>query len=213
MPGLVIGIVTDNQDPNGLGRVKVRYPSLSGDHASDWARVVGPGNGPQRGLEFLPEVNDEVLVGFEHADVHHAYVLGGLWNGKDAPPRGSSDVVSGGKVQQRIIRSRSGHTITLDDSDSSPGITVVDKTGKNIIQIESSSNKMTARVQGDLVLEAQGKVSIKGQSVSVEASSDLKLNGASADVQATGGLTLKGATASLEGTGSTAVKGGTVSIN
>jgi phage protein D len=213
MPGLVIGIVTDNQDPDGLARVKVRYPCLSGEHASDWARVVAPGNGPQRGMQFLPEVNDEVLVGFEHGDVHYPYILGGLWNGRDQPPRRSGQVVSGGKVQQRIIRSRTGHTITLDDSDDNPGITVVDNTGKNTIRLESSNNKLTATVQGDLRLEAQGTVTIKGQSVQVQATNDLKLNGASADVQATGGLTLKGATAELEGSGSTTVKGGTVSIN
>jgi uncharacterized protein involved in type VI secretion and phage assembly len=191
----------------------VRYPCLSGEHASDWARVVAPGNGPQRGMQFLPEVNDEVLVGFEHGDVHHPYILGGLWNGRDQPPRRSGQLVSGGKVQQRVIRSRTGHTITLDDSDDNPGITVVDNTGKNTIRLESSSNKLTATVQGDLRLEAQGTVTIKGQSVQVQASNDLKLNGASADVQATGGLTLKGATADLEGSGSTTVKGGTVSIN
>ena len=56
----------------------MKYPWLSGDHASDWARVVAPGGGAQPGVEFLPEVNDEVLVGFEMGDIHYPYVLGGL---------------------------------------------------------------------------------------------------------------------------------------
>ena len=211
--GLVIGIVTDNQDANGQGRVKVRYPSLSGEHASDWARVASPGNGPERGLQFLPEVNDEVLVGFEHGDVHHAYILGGLWNGRDAPPRKSDQVVSGGKVQQRIIRSRLGHTITLDDSDDQPSITIVDKTGKNTVRLDSSNNNLEVSIQGDLTLDAKGTVSIKGMSVKVNADNDLTLKGISADMEATAGLTLKGATADLEGSGSTTVKGGMVSIN
>ncbi|MGI9148113.1 MAG: VgrG-related protein [Chloroflexota bacterium] len=213
MPGLTIGIVTDNQDASDLGRVKLRYPSLSADHASDWARVAAPGGGPDRGLQFLPEVNDEVLVGFEHGDVHHPYVLGGLWNGKDAPPGKSSQVISSGNVQQRVIRSRLGHTITLDDSTDRPGITIVDKTGDNTIHIDSSSNKLTLSVKGDLTLEAQGTVSIQGKSVQVQATNDVQLSGASAAVQAKQSLTLKGATADLEGSTSTTVKGGSVSIN
>ncbi len=170
--GLVIGIVTDNQDPEGYGRVKVKYPWLSGEHTSDWARVVAPGGGAQRGIEFLPEVNDEVLVGFEMGDIHYPYILGGLWNGKDALPK---KVTSGGKVQQRIIRSRSGHMITLDDSDGGGGVTIEDKNGNKVI-LDSSANRLTITVQGDaklsaqgsLTLEAQGQVQIKGMGIKVD---------------------------------------------
>ena len=170
--GLVIGIVTDNNDPDGYGRVKVKYPWLSSDHASDWARVIAPGAGAQRGIEFLPEVNDEVLVGFEMGDIHYPYVLGGLWNGKDALPK---KVTSGGKVQQRIIRSRAGHTITLDDSDGGGGVTIEDKNG-NKVMLDSGANKLTITVQGDaslkaqgnLTLEAQGQVQIKGMGVKMD---------------------------------------------
>lgn len=171
--GLVIGIVTDNQDPDGYGRVKVKYPWLSSDHASDWARVVAPGAGAQRGIEFLPEVNDEVLVGFELGDIHHPYVLGGLWNGKDAPPQ---NTVSGGKVQQRVIRSRTGHKITLDDSDNGGGVTIEDKNG-NKITLDTANNKLTITVQGDtslktqgnLTIEAQGQLQIKGMGITIDA--------------------------------------------
>lgn len=171
--GLVIGIVTDNQDPQGCGRVKVKYPWLSAEHASDWARVVVPGGGDQRGIEFLPEVNDEVLVGFEMGDIHYPYVLGGLWNGKDAPP--DAHVSSGGKIQKRIIRSRAGHMITLDDSDGGGGITIVDKQG-NKLELDSSSNALQITVQGDaslkaqgnLALEARGQVQIKGMGITID---------------------------------------------
>jgi hypothetical protein len=140
-------------------------------------------------------------------------VLGGLWNGQDAPPKGSGQVVTSGKVQQRIIKSRSGHTITLDDSDDHPSITIVDKTGKNTVQLDSSSNNLNVSVEGDVSLKAKGTVTIEGQSVQVKATNDLKLNGASADMEAQAGLTLKGATADLEASGPTTVKGATVSIN
>ena len=173
--GLMIGIVTDNQDPEGRGRVKVKYPSLSSDHASDWARVVAMGAGAQRGIQFLPEVNDEVLVGFEMGDVHHPYIFGGLWNGQDAPPKKSSEVLGGGRVEQRIIRSRSGHTIILDDSESSGSISIEDRKGNRIV-LDSLTNNLTIDVKGDaelnaqgnLLLKAQGQIEIKGMGVKID---------------------------------------------
>jgi phage protein D len=173
--GLVIGVVTDNQDPEGQGRVKIKYPWLSSEHASDWARIVTLGGGKERGIEFLPEINDEVLVGFEQGDIHYPYVLGGLWNGQDAPPKKSSQLISGGKVQQRIIRSRAGHTITLDDADGGGGVTVEDKNG-NVIKLDSGANALsievkgnaTLKAQGNLTLEAQGQVEVKGMGVKVD---------------------------------------------
>lgn len=175
MPSLVIGIVTDNQDPENQGRVKVMYPWLSSEHASHWARVVSPGAGAERGLEFLPEVNDEVLIGFEQGDMHYPYILGGLWNGQDAPPKSSSDAVKGGKVNLRVIRSRTGHIITLDDTDGAASVSVVDQNGNKIV-LDSAQNALqievkgdaTIKSQGNLTLEAQGQVRVKGMGVNVD---------------------------------------------
>jgi phage protein D/phage baseplate assembly protein gpV len=164
--GLVIGIVTDNQDPKGWGRVKVKYPWLSGEHASDWARVVAVGAGAERGVEFLPEIDDEVVVGFEMGDFHHPFVLGGLWNGKDLPPKKNQQVVGGGKVKQRIIRSRSGHRIVFDDSDGSGSVTIADKNG-NTLTIDSASNAMSIDVKGNLSIKAVGQVTIKGAMINL----------------------------------------------
>lgn len=166
---LLIGIVTDNQDPGGQGRVKVRFPALSPDHASNWARVVVPGGGPERGIQFLPEVNDEVLVGFELNDIHQPYILGGLWNGVDLPPRKSDQVVSGGEVSQRIIRSRTGHTLTFDDSEGGGGITIEDPHGNRFF-LDTAADSLSIQVKGDveiradgsLTLEAAGSVVVKG---------------------------------------------------
>jgi phage protein D/phage baseplate assembly protein gpV len=158
--GLVIGLVTDNQDPLGWGRVKVKFPWLSDEHASDWARVVSVGGGSQRGIEFLPEIDDEVLVGFEMGDMHSPYVLGGLWNGRDDPPKKSREVITGGKVTQRIIRSRSGHSVVLDDADGAGSITIEDKNG-NKMMIDSASNALSIDVKGNLTIDAKGTLSIK----------------------------------------------------
>jgi len=201
--GLVIGVVTDTNDPDKRGRVKVKFPTLA-DQQSDWARVVSVGAGNGRGIEFLPEVNDEVLVGFEHGDVRAAYVIGGLWNGKDQPPKAPAEIVKNGKIEQRVIKSRSGHIITLDDSDSAPSITIEDKSG-NVIKLDSKKNELTINVKGDgtisadgnLTIQAKGKVNIRSQqALAIEGSTglDLKSN-ASASLQANANLDLKASAA------------------
>src|SRR5437868_30783 len=121
--GVVVGIVTNNQDPDGLGRVKVRFPWLSDTDESTWARVAAPMAGKDRGAYFLPEVDDEVLVAFEHGDPRFPYVLGALWNGNAQPFLTNED----GKNDLRVIRSRSGHTIVLNDKDGEETIEIVDK--------------------------------------------------------------------------------------
>lgn len=171
MTGLVIALVTDNNDPQNMGRVKVKYPWLSDEHASDWIRVAAPGGGNRRGIEFLPEINDEVLIGFEMGDIHYPYVLGGLWNGKDAIP---AVATQGGKVVKRIITSRSGHTITLDDTDGKEQVIVEDKSG-NRIELNSVDNKLTIQAKGavdilagaEMTLEAQGEISIRGRLINL----------------------------------------------
>ncbi|HEU5383690.1 MAG TPA: VgrG-related protein [Ktedonobacteraceae bacterium] len=174
-PGLVVGVVTDNQDPQKQGRVKVKYPWLSSEHASDWARVISPGGGNKRGLQFLPEVNDEVLVGFEMGDIHYPYVLGGLWNGRDAPPE--PQAVSGGKVQKRVILSRTGHKIILDDSDGGGGITIEDKNGNQLL-LDSGSNALKITIKGDTTLKAQGNLNLEAQgNLNLKAQGQLQING------------------------------------
>ena len=175
--GLVIGVVTDNGDPEALGRVKVKFPWLTSDHASDWARVVAVGAGSERGIEFLPEVNDEVLVGFELGDIRFPYVLGGLWSGQAVPPKSTGDAVSSGQVQLRVIRSRAGHVITLDDTDGGGGISIVDKSGNKIV-IDSGSDKVTISTQGDVEVTAQGSMSLAAQgNLKLHAQGQVELSG------------------------------------
>ena len=171
--GVVVGIVTSNRDPDGMARVRVKFPWLSGSDESWWARLAAPMAGGDRGVYFLPEVDDEVLVVFEHGDIRFPYVLGGLWNGKQAPPVKNDD----GKNNLRVIHSRSGHVIRLDDSDGSEKIEIIDKTGENSIVIDSSSNKISIKSDGDILLESQSRVAVKGPTVEIEASGELKLKG------------------------------------
>lgn len=119
---LLVGVVTDNKDPKGWGRVRVWFPTLtpqagSDAHASYWARVVAAGAGLLRGFDCLPEINDEVLVAFEHGDIHRPYVIGGVWNGKDAPPEKVQDSVADGKVRLRTFKTRTGHKFQFVEED------------------------------------------------------------------------------------------------
>ncbi|MEH2394428.1 MAG: VgrG-related protein [Nostoc sp.] len=116
---LLIGIVTKNKDPEKLSRVKVKFPTLTEEHESNWARVVAIGAGSNRGFDCLPEINDEVLVGFEHGDIHRPFVIGGLWNGKDAPSESVDDSVTEApnNVKLRTFKTRVGHILQFIDGE------------------------------------------------------------------------------------------------
>jgi uncharacterized protein involved in type VI secretion and phage assembly len=131
--GAVVGVVTSIDDPESQGRVKVSFPWLKDDAESRWARLVSFMAGADRGAVFRPEVDDEVLVVFEQGDTRFPYVLGGLWNGKDAMP---SERGGDGGNDIRLIKSRSGHTIVLDDTSGSEKVTVTDKNG-NTVELSS----------------------------------------------------------------------------
>jgi phage protein D/phage baseplate assembly protein gpV len=199
--GMIVGIVTNVNDPEGLARIKVKFPTISDELESDWARLVNPMAGPGRGFEFIPEVNDEVLVAFENGDINKPYVLGSLWNGQDKPPEASNQIVaSNGKVQKRIIHSRSGHRIIIDDSDGKEKISIIDKTGKNSIDIDSGGNQIAIKTEGDIQMEAKGKVTIKGSDIMMEAKSGAKMKGASVDLDASGKAMVKGSDVNVKAT-------------
>lgn len=213
-PGVVIGIVTNNKDPEMGGRVKVKFPWLADSLESDWARIAAPMAGAGRGFFWLPEVDDEVLVAFEHGDINRPYIVGGLWNGTDQPPDTAAAVVgTDGKVNKRIIKSRSGHVITIDDTAQSENISIVDKTGNNSIKLESPANKLTVTVNGDMVFEAlQGNISVKGRTVALEATQGFTLKGMSVSAEATQGMTVKGMQTDVQATAAMKVSGATTDV-
>jgi len=185
--GVVMGIVTNNQDPEKMGRVRVKFPWLSDDHESWWARIATPMAGPNRGVYFLPEVDDEVLVGFEHGDVRYPYVIGSLWNGQDAPPGNNDD----GKNNIRLIHSRSGHLVRLDDTNGDEKIEIIDKTGSNSITIRSSDNSVTITCTGKMKLHAS-------QGMEITSDADIKIQaGATMTVQSSANMTIKGAVVNI----------------
>ncbi|MBD1897112.1 VgrG-related protein [Coleofasciculus sp. FACHB-129] len=138
---LLVGIVTNNKDPKKWGRVRVKLPTLTEAHESNWARVVGAGAGVNRGFDCLPEVNDEVLVAFEHGDIHRPYVIGGVWNGTDAPPEDVDNTISGeGKVRLRTFKTRTGHKLQFveEDKDTSKAGVYIETIGAHKCHMNDS---------------------------------------------------------------------------
>ena len=193
--GVVVGIVTNNQDPEGMGRVKVKFPWLSDEDESNGARVASPMAGKERGLFLLPEVDDEVLVAFEHGDPRFPYVIGSLWNGTDKPPADNAD----GKNNVRVLKSRSGHVIRLTDEDGKEKIEIIDKSEKNSVVIDTAANTITITADKDIVLKApNGSVKLDAQKVEVKSSADSKVEaGGGLDLKASGTMNVKGATVNI----------------
>ncbi|HIH44105.1 MAG TPA: phage tail protein [Candidatus Methanoperedenaceae archaeon] len=200
--GVVSGIVTNNTDDRGLGRVKIKFPWLSDDNETDWARITTIMAGNSMGAFFLPEVGDEVLVAFEHGDINHPVVIGSLWNGQAGPPETNSD----GKNNIRKIKSRSGHeiifsdddtamkekveiktkaghTFVLDDASGQEKIEIVDKTGSNKITIDSVQNSisiesaMQLKIKANIVeIEGTTSVTVKSNAVLTVQGMPVKIN-------------------------------------
>jgi len=211
--GVTTGLVTNNKDPEDLGRVKVRFPWLSDKEETRWARVLTPMAGRGRGLYILPEVDDEVLVAFEHGDMNFPYVLGALWNGKDKPPGSNKD----GKNNFRTLKSRSGHVITLDDTEGKEKIIVRDKTEKNEIVVDSQKNSLTVKVDGDLTIESRGAITVKSSggdiriecrnlAVETKQNCEIKASG-NFTVQANGQLAVKGSDVTVQANAQLALRG------
>jgi uncharacterized protein involved in type VI secretion and phage assembly len=176
---LVVAVVTNNDDQQGgQGRVRVKFPTLH-DSESGWARVVAPGAGAKRGIEWLPEVGDEVLVGFENDDKARPLVLGGLWSRKDPPPEAKP--VQDGKVNQRILASGKDHRLVLTDG---PTSTVELRMGdaKALLRLEKAQSELAGDqklvISADQIeITATQKLSLSGQQVEITADGALKLSG------------------------------------
>ena len=188
----LVGIVTDNNDPEGWGRVKVKFPTLTEDHSSNWARVVGLGAANQRGFYCLPEINDEVLVGFEHGDIHRPYIIGGVWNGQDKSPDSVKDTIQNNQVRLRTFKTRTGHQLQFveEDKASSKAGVYIETAGGHKIYISDGDRQIEIRTNGGHFIKMDDKTS----SISVDSTGNLSLKAqGNIDINANGIITVKGA--------------------
>ncbi|QWF21316.1 hypothetical protein KM427_20610 [Nocardioides sp. LMS-CY] len=230
--GLVTAVVTDNKDKENWGRVKVKFPSLgsAGGVESAWARVLTLGGGKERGVVFHPEVNDEVLVGFEGGDTRRPVVLGGLYSAANKLPN-TDNVGSDGKTEFRRITSRVGHLIELADGTSPDKKHVLLKTknghqirvGEDAVLVETANKPITIKNgQAEISFTDQGDITIKGMNITITANGSLKLEGKTGlEIKTAASGKLEAAMLSVkaqgmgtvEAGGVLAVKGASVAIN
>lgn len=213
-----IATVTDNADPDNMGRVRVQMLWQKGNEMTDWIRVMTPdagsgkGGGKNRGLVVIPEPDDQVLICFRYNDPDRPFVMGSLFHGKSGGGGGGSNNV-------KSLNSKSGHTITLDDGG---GITIVDKSGGNKIEIDGTDKiSITASAKIELIcgdssitLNSDGKIDIKGKEVTIDGSTKAIMKsiasytaeGTAANVKGTA-IEIKGDATVKVGAPATAVKG------
>ena len=213
-PGVVTAVVTNTDDPNDWGRVKVKFPWMADDAESDWARVASVGAGPEAGLFAMPDVNDEVLVAFEHGDFNRPFVLGGLWNGQHAIPAEGASGASGERPLIRSWHSRTGHYMAMfDNADNKVEVMtagghqiLMDDANKKVEILTSGGHKITMDDQGKkLEMASSGghKVTMddNGRKVTMSSTGDVEVKAAMGlklqsntkmDIQTSGILTIKG---------------------
>jgi uncharacterized protein involved in type VI secretion and phage assembly len=175
--GVVPALVIDIKDPDNQGRVKITLPwsaDAGGARYEGWARLATMLGGNNRGSWFVPDVDDEVLVAFEHGDPRRPYVLGGLWNGRDQAPESMDGA---GNNYKKVLRSRNGVKVTLDDQDGqeqficeTPGgqkITLKDGPGAVEI-VDSNGNSIKLETAG-VTVTAAAKVTVNASQVAISA--------------------------------------------
>jgi len=214
--GVMIATVTNINDPDNLGRVKLKFPIRENEHETDWAPIATLMSGSNMGTLFIPEVGDEVLVAFHLGYLDQPFVIGSLWNQNKKPPQKHE------KNDIRKVRSRAGHELIFQDTDADGKITLVTKAGlkldisdkedsvtlasknaqqsvtlkggsANSIEIKAGSSKITLDNKGQITIESGNSVKLKATQVNLEATAQMSIKaGATLDLKADGMVNIKG---------------------
>jgi uncharacterized protein involved in type VI secretion and phage assembly len=175
--GVSPALVVDVKDPDSQGRVKVSLPwspDAKGASCEVWARLATMFAGNNRGSWFIPDVNDEVLLAFEHGDPRRPYVVGSLWNGRDQAP---ASVNPDGKNDKKVLRSRNGVKVTLDDDNGKENLVletpggqkITLKDGPGAVEVVDSNGNSIKLESSGITVTASAKVTVNASQVAVSA--------------------------------------------
>lgn len=226
LTGVRVGVVADTDDPEGRGRVRLRFPWRAAEDRSRWARVATPMAGPDCGVQFRPAVDDEVLVAFAGGDIHRPFVVGSLWNGEHAPPE--SDPADDPTI--RTITTRAGHRVDFADGDGG-GVSITTAGGHRIDlddggeRIEITDGDSRIRLDGEageLSISAADCLTLSAPTVEIDAGDRLTADAGRLSLAADSTLSLSssgqlkttstGGT-SLSATGPLSISGSLISLN
>lgn len=236
--GIYPGTVTDIDDPQRLGRVRVALPWLNSDYVTDWVRIVQLGAGRNAGFQLLPHPKDEVVIAFENGQLDSPFVLGSVF-GKEGGKLPSSKLIEQGSPVVAALTTKAGHQLIFDDSTNSSSVTLQATNGESCVIVLDAQKGITITTKGerpvnvtsggDVVVSAgkSAKVTAKDVAVdsagpvTVQSKGKVNVNAASVSVDASSNLTLKGTNVSIEATtslalkasGTVSVKGGVVKLN
>ncbi len=219
-------IVVDNNDPEGMGRVKVTFSWMS-QGESPWMRIAVPYGGSNKGMQFIPEIDEEVMVGFEGNNAEKPFVMGALFHGNAKPDDWATET-----NDIKAIRSRSGHTVELNDTDGEETIKIYDNEGSIITfntsekslsivsseTIDISAKNINISAEENIVIGAEGNIDIAAEgdlipqaqgNVAIQSTGDTTVSSSGAiTMEATTDATLKGQNVTTEGQMNADVKGG-----
>lgn len=235
-PFPVVGIVTDNVDPDELGRIQVKFPTLADEPVSYWIRQISPNAGQERGLYALPEVDDEVMCLFMQGNVDTGVIVGQFWNGVDKPPTEAKDGLPGpsktqvpgctvskdtftdgskdlAKNDRRFWRSRSGHLFVFDDTDGAETVQIWDQTHTLALVFDSAESRIVlSNTSGDIHIRTATDLYLEaGQNILWKAGQNIE-GESGMDTTHKAGMnwtTEAGVNATLKGSVGTTVEGGT----
>jgi uncharacterized protein involved in type VI secretion and phage assembly len=196
---VVVGVVTSNNDPDGLGRVRVQFPVLGDTAQSWWARIASPSAGANRGLLMMPVVHEEVLVAFEHGDDGRPYVIGSLWNGRDTP--------------QTLVQTDGSFVLQSDKKVTTQASEAITVTGQKNIELTATED-IIAKASGNLQAQAQSTASVQAaQQLNLKGEAAVNVQGQQVTVQGTALTKISaGGEVTIEGSGAVSIKGASIQI-